>query len=454
MPLIQYKVWRPTDDVLQVVHQANEIIDELQQEGYTLTLRQLYYQFIGRGLFTENTERQYKRLGRIVTDAREGGFMDWDAIEDRGRSCYFNNYNDDPLKLLKRIEYGLGRDPWQDQEVYLECWIEKQSLEPVLARPCQKRRAPYMACKGYLSASEAYRAGLRFQRAIAKGKRPILIHLGDHDPSGMDMTRDNGERLEMFARYGVEVVRVALNMDQVKQFNPPPMPSKTQDSREKSYRALHGGSSWELDALQPRVITQLILDAIDQHIDTKVWEESMEAERKMREESGLSFFADRYEELRMLATSPEKPLERLAALSALVEEVRDSLHELGSATVTLPGRITDLLRPPLQDGVKGISHTQLPFSGTKEAKEAFCEGFGFAKDLVTPMTNLTTPEELPDMREKRTTAYSLADQLERANTPIPFERVEPAEEEDPNTLDLEDPDAEDQDYGLGPVRGE
>jgi hypothetical protein len=69
------------------------------------------------------------------------------------------------------------------------------------------------------------------------------------------------------------------------------------------------------------------------------------------------------------------------------------------------------------------------------------------------MTNLTTPEELPDMREKRTTAYSLADQLERANTPIPFERVEPAEEEDPNTLDLEDPDAEDQDYGLGPVRG-
>ncbi len=451
MPLIQYKVWRPTDDVLQVVHQANEIIDELQQEGYTLTLRQLYYQFIGRGLFTENTERQYKRLGRIVTDAREGGFMDWDAIEDRGRSCYFNNYNDDPLKLLKRIEYGLGRDPWQDQEVYLECWIEKQSLEPVLARPCQKRRAPYMACKGYLSASEAYRAGLRFQRAIAKGKRPILIHLGDHDPSGMDMTRDNGERLEMFARYGVEVVRVALNMDQVKQFNPPPMPSKTQDSREKSYRALHGGSSWELDALQPRVITQLILDAIDQHIDAKVWEESMEAERKMREESGLSFFADRYEELRMLATSPEKPLERLAALDAVLPDLLVSANRMVELAPEMVVRVSGAMRKAASDAVHG---SEYPFNWDVQTDKH--QGAREMQDEAVKLVEALPAASMIDYPDREVVALlSLnAEDVAIANTPIPFERVEPAEEEDPNALNLEDPDAENQDYGLGPVRGE
>lgn len=453
MPRIQYKVWRPTDDVLQVVHQANEIIEELQREGYTLTLRQLYYQFIGRGLFSENTERQYKRLGRIVTDAREGGLMDWDAIEDRGRNCYFNNYNDDPLKLLKRIEYGLGRDPWQDQEVYLECWIEKQSLEPVLARPCQKRRAPYMACKGYLSASEAYRAGLRFQRAIAKGKRPVLIHLGDHDPSGMDMTRDNGERLEMFARYGVEVVRVALNMDQVKQFNPPPMPSKTQDSREKSYRALHGGSSWELDALQPRVITQLILDAIDQHIDTKVWEESMEAERKMREESGLSFFADRYEELRMLATSPEKPLERLAALDAVLPDLLVSANRMVELAPNMVARVSTAMRTAIATRIEATE----PSPATERDKDGnWREGYSIAIGHAKSTADETPLEGMVDHPDREVVALlSLnAEDVAIANTPIPFERVKPAEEEDPNALDFEDPDAEDQDYGLGPVRGE
>lgn len=339
MPRIKYKHWKPTGPVLTTVNDALSILADPEFAGLTLTLRQLYYQFIARGLLPENTEKQYKRLGRIVTDAREAGIIDWYAIEDRGRACYFNSYQDDPTKILEGLDRALGRDPWQDQDVYLEAWIEKQSLEPMLARPCRKRRAPYMACKGYLSASEAWRAGMRFEAAIARGKRPVLIHLGDHDPSGMDMTRDNGDRLEFYSRQGVEVVRVALNMDQVEQYNPPELPSKTADSRERGYRAKHGTTkSWELDALRPSVLDKLIGDAIDKFIDPVKWDEAMAKERQMREESGLGLLAARYEEVRQLVRSSERPLDRLNALDGVLSQVFSALEAQDERVLPLADR--------------------------------------------------------------------------------------------------------------------
>lgn len=97
-----------------------------------------------------------------------------------------------------------------------------------------------MACKGYLSASEAYRSGKRFQAQEEMGKRPLVIH---HDPSGIDMTRDN-HRLALFSGYEVEVDRIALNRDQIDRYSPPPNPAKVTDSRARDYIARHGRTSW------------------------------------------------------------------------------------------------------------------------------------------------------------------------------------------------------------------
>ena len=111
---------------------------------------------------------------------------------------------------------------------------------------------PYMACKGNLSASEAWRAGQRFERAAEAGKDLVLFHLGDQDPSGVDMTRDNGDRVELYSSgQFVDVRRLALNMDQVEEYSPPPNPVKLTDSRAEGYVAQFGTSSWELDALEP-----------------------------------------------------------------------------------------------------------------------------------------------------------------------------------------------------------
>ena len=67
-----------------LVQQANEIIAEYQAQGFRLTLRQLYYQFVSRELLP-NKQRSYAKLAFIIRKARDGGEIDWEAIEDRTR---------------------------------------------------------------------------------------------------------------------------------------------------------------------------------------------------------------------------------------------------------------------------------------------------------------------------------------------------------------------------------
>lgn len=457
MPLIQYKLWRPTEDVRKTVNQVIEILEDPEFANLTLTLRQLYYQFVGRKWVPENTEKQYKRLGRIVTDMREAGLLDWYAIEDRGRACYFNSYQADPAKVLEGLDKMLGRDPWQDQDVYLEAWIEKQSLEPMLARPCRERRTPYMACKGYLSASEAWRAGMRFEKAIAAGKRPVLIHLGDHDPSGQDMTRDNGERLAFYARHGVEVLRVALNMDQIDQYKPPEMPSKTKDSREAGYRAKHGTkSSWELDALKPSVLNKLIGDAIDQYRDMTKWGESLKKEREMREESGLHLLSERYAEVRQLVTSPEKPLERLKLLDVELPKLIEAAGRMVehaptmvqvASTSTIERDAADALD---HDSTLVIAKGQEPDPITV----AHHEGYLTARDQIAASIAKLKPMGLRDHPDREVIAeLSLAaESVGEANQPVPF--VAPDKAVD-NEYEPKDPDEEEQErFGDEPVKGD
>jgi hypothetical protein len=342
MTLIAYRKHRFQGSAASVVDQANTIIKDAKTDGwYSMTLRQLYYQFVSRG-FIPNTVKDYKRLGRIITDARYCGLVSWTAIEDAGRNSYHFPENPTPEAVLRGIEFQLTIDPWADQDSYVEVWVEKQALEATVARPCSLLNAPYMACKGYLSASEAWRASLRFQKAIRQGKHPVLLHLGDHDPSGIDMTRDNGDRLQEFLNMGVEVRRIALNMDQVQQYNPPPNPAKEDDSRFASYREQFGDESWELDALRQNTIGEIITENLNGFIDQTKWDAAMVEQDRLRKP--LAELARQWTDVEDLVTRTDQPLKRLgqyddavdAATSpdlkqsgALMRYVRDGLTTLG-----------------------------------------------------------------------------------------------------------------------------
>jgi hypothetical protein len=240
---------------LAMVNYANTIIREYQTQGFTLTLRQLYYQFVSRDLLP-NKQSEYKRLGSVINDARLAGLIDWDAIEDRTRNLKSESFWSSPNEILESAAYGYRANIWESQDYYIEVWLEKEAVVGVIEPVCRRWRTPYFACRGYSSQSEQWRAGKRFAQMIRFGKRVLVLHLGDHDPSGIDMSRDNDERLAMFARYSMnlELKRIALNMNQVEQYNPPPNPAKMTDIRFGGYAAAYGDESWELDALSPVVI--------------------------------------------------------------------------------------------------------------------------------------------------------------------------------------------------------
>jgi hypothetical protein len=256
---------------LETIAKANEIIGEYRSEGMTLTLRQLYYQFVSRDLIANNL-KEYKKLGSTINNGRLAGLIDWYAIEDRTRNLSGFGGDSSPEDAIQSAAGGYWRNWWEGQKFRPEVWIEKEALVGVIQQPCRELAVPYFACRGFVSQSEQYRSGKRFAGYMDDGLIPIVFHLGDHDPSGMDMTRDNEERLKMFAAWGVEVRRLALNFDQIEQYDPPPNPAKETDSRAAGYIEKFGPVSWELDALEPRVIRALILDNVRPLIDQDAWD--------------------------------------------------------------------------------------------------------------------------------------------------------------------------------------
>lgn len=245
-------------DTLAMIARANEVIRIYQQAGLRLTCRQLYYQFVTRN-WLPNTEKSYKRLLGIVSDGRLAGHIDWNAIEDRGRVPQAKSEFADLEELTDAALNSYRLPRWEGQENYVELWVEKQALAGVLWPLAARFHVTLMVNKGYSSQSAMYDSAQRF--LTYADRQPVLLYLGDHDPSGEDMVRDIRDRLVMFGVEEIDVRKVALTMEQIEQYQPPPNPAKMSDSRAAAYVAQHGEYSWEVDALPPDVLSRLIQEA-------------------------------------------------------------------------------------------------------------------------------------------------------------------------------------------------
>lgn len=269
----QYREAKFKPLTLVLIDTMNVIVSEYMAQGFVLTVRQLYYQLVARG-HIENTEASYNKITETVNNARLGGFMDWDAIEDRTRAFNTRARWHSGGHILASVADQFHMDMWARQECRPFVIVEKEALAGVLEPICRELDIPLLAARGYPSVSVLRDFAKRVLLPL-KGKQTFqLLHLGDHDPSGIDMTRDLIERLELLT-YGrhVGLSRLALNMDQVEEQQPPPNPAKTTDTRFRAYQEEYGDESWELDALQPAYLTGLIQEAVDEFRDEDIWAE-------------------------------------------------------------------------------------------------------------------------------------------------------------------------------------
>lgn len=281
MPKICYRPKKFNADRADKIAKANAIIAEYREQGFELTLRQLYYQFVSRD-FIANNMREYKNLGDIINDARLAGLVDWDAIVDRTRNLQALPNWENPSDIIKACANQYRVDKWAEQQYRVECWIEKDALVGVIEGVCNDLDIDYFSCRGYTSQSEMWSAAMRLRGYIKNAQVPLILHLGDHDPSGKDMTRDITDRLAEFSGDEIEVKRLALNMNQVNQYNPPPNPAKITDSRAEKYIEEFGQESWELDALEPTVIAALIRDAVYAVRDVDQWDAAVTKEEEQK----------------------------------------------------------------------------------------------------------------------------------------------------------------------------
>lgn len=291
--------------------------------GYSLTVRQLYYALVAEGKIP-NSQNSYKRLVDTIGDARLQGRFGMDLLVDRGRAVGLSEHVeckidvdgalDEARDLLASVPYWAVRaDRWFGQPVHVSVWIEKDALSGVFARPCKDLGVGLFACKGYPShsalwgwvkgLSNAYRASLHPPTSASGAtsdkhqeiQRAVVLYFGDHDPDGWQIPRTAEATVRTFARVNgvelpeVEFRRVALNMDQIEAFNPPPFPAKPSSSRFKTYIEEHDTrDAWELDALKPATLDELVRSSVVDLWDAEIGESwarlVVEAREELREQ--------------------------------------------------------------------------------------------------------------------------------------------------------------------------
>ena len=323
------------------------VVNKYVAKGYTLTLRQLYYQLVA-GEVIPNHDKVYKKLSSILGDLRMCGQLDWGAIEDRGRVPYLKYWVHGIQDALKDAagHYRLRRQSGQDVDV--EVWTEKDAISGILKRVTDEFHVRLVVNKGYSSASAMYKAYRRFVSQINQGQKVVILYFGDHDPSGLDMIRDIRDRITTFLAQGdllddgmvddwweycpydardvwqtaeeaddsssaasiervlsgdpdmedhdafdayrkrlflretesFEVVPIGLTMDQIRDFEPPPNPAKLTDPRAKWYIKKFGAVSWEVDAIEPDLMIQIVTDGIVNRIDMDQYRKMLKLEKE------------------------------------------------------------------------------------------------------------------------------------------------------------------------------
>lgn len=251
-----------------------------------LTLRQIYYRLVAVYNYP-NRRSSYNQLSTQLVRAREQREVDGSRIEDRTRGFLGGDgVWLDPEKFRNTVrKYFLEywkkyrRKLWEDQDNFLIVWIEKDALSRVVSRAADKYRVIVAPSRGYASYSYIIKAITKLPR----GKKTRVLHFADHDPSGLDMTRDLQTRLMRYNRKLVPVTRIALTYSQVDEYKLSPNPTKRSDTRSAGYIEKYGYECWELDAIEPRELQRLVVEAIEARLDKKQWEASLKQENEEKE---------------------------------------------------------------------------------------------------------------------------------------------------------------------------
>lgn len=282
-----------------IIDTATAIAEEYRDShDLTLSLRQMYYQFVARGLLP-NGDKVYKRLGAVLTDARLSGEFPIAYLEDRGRSVgetdadnirTVNEAIEEAADNLARLPFWLRYGAWYGQSTKVFVWIEKDALSGVLEKTCRDLGVGLFPCKGYPSISALAGWVHSTGEMLEDGEDALILYLGDHDPDGLQIPISAEETLRRIqvvenVEFDFTMKRIALTLDQIRKYKPPPMPAKESSARFAAYKRATGlKDAWELDALDPPVLQKLVKAEVAPYFDRAIYDANQEEARARRVE--------------------------------------------------------------------------------------------------------------------------------------------------------------------------
>jgi hypothetical protein len=255
-----------------------EIVDEFGP----VTVRQVFYQAVNRGLVPKSEAKGYRVVQRRLVALRESWEIAHGSIVDGTRYVHgYRRYHE--LDEFTTYAAGLYRkDYWATSEVNVEVWLEKDALKGVLVPTVVSE------CGLGLHVTRGFASITYLQEAaddIERDERPTYVYvLTDFDPSGVSIAQKVEEELTARAPLSdITVKRLAVDREQIERWNLPTRPTKATDTRAAKFRRLHGTDSVKLDAIPPDELRKLVKDAIDSHMEPWRLEQFRMVEREERQ---------------------------------------------------------------------------------------------------------------------------------------------------------------------------
>lgn len=249
-----------------------------------ISVRGLFYRVMSKGLVPKS-DAGYSVVQRQALKLRRAGDLPYHWVADGTRwQTKPRTYSsvDDAVDILAS---SYRRALWDDQDVHVELWVEKDAIASVVSRTTSKWDVPLMVARGFASESFLWTAG---QEILFDRKPAVIFQLGDHDASGVAAWEDTQRKLTEFVGGAVDLSfrRLAVTPEQIETYDLPTRPQKQTDTRAAKFK----GECVEVDAMPSTALRSIVSEAIEEWIDPEALRLTNIAEESERE--GLRALAE------------------------------------------------------------------------------------------------------------------------------------------------------------------
>ena len=275
-----FAAWRPQEKTRALTEAVKAILASYRDQ-LPLTLRQVFYIAVTREIVGK-TENDYTRLCEYLVRARRAQLMPMDALRDDGFTMGQARGWVDTQHFTYNVQrwvddFTLDRQEGQDTRLIV--WCEAQGMVPQLQRVADDYSVPVYSSGGFDSLTTKHAVA---QQISGEGEAVEVLHIGDHDPSGVHIFGSLDEDIRAFVDdLGgcMTGYRLAVTPAQVQQFNLPTAPPKPTDRRR-----FEGNVTTQCEALDPATLATIVRSAIESRQDASIRQSVIDRELDSREE--------------------------------------------------------------------------------------------------------------------------------------------------------------------------